>query len=238
MEEIILATWVAHFRIAENLMNMGLRVSEKEFLVGNIGPDCGLPNDQVEGGFYPPKQITHFKVENKINPSSFFEKYLNKDCIDIGDPKFSFYLGYYLHLITDVEWSRVHNEKKMEPMHQEILGTPEYTRIIKGDWYGGDFLYLSENKDNIFNNVFKHIKNFPDYLDIFPENQVSKQINRITEFYLGDSYAYALEPTYTFKYFTPDDVTKFVNYTTEKLANHLNATFGEGIWGKQEIINN
>jgi hypothetical protein len=231
-----MATWMVHFRIAENLLKMGLKASEKEFLVGNIGPDCGLPNDQVEGGFYPPKEVTHFKEDYKISPNLFFEKYLNKDCIHITDPKFSFYVGYYLHLITDVEWSIVHNEKKKEPNYQAVIGTSEYTRIIKGDWYGGDFLYLSENKDNIFNNVFQHIKNFPDYLDIFPENQISKQINRITEFYLGNSYAFALNPTYRFKYLTPDEVTQFVNITTMKLAQTLNTIYDkEMLWGKERV---
>jgi hypothetical protein len=233
-----MATWMVHFRIAENLLNMGLLAPEKEFLVGNIGPDCGLP-DEVTGEFYPPKQVTHFKVDNEMNPSLFLEQYLKKDKMDFTNPQFSFYLGYYLHLVTDVEWSQLHQEKKKEPVYQEILGTPEYGRILKRDWYGADFVYLNENRDNIFINVFQHIKSFPDYLDIFPEQQISKQIKRITEFYLGDSYVFALDPTYRFEYLTPDEVTQFVKITTKKLVHNLNTTFDEEIlWEKQRITNN
>lgn len=232
-----MAPWMVHFRIAENLLKMGLLVSEKEFLVGNIGPDCGLP-DKETGEFYPPKQVTHFKGGNKINPCLFLEQYLMKDKIDFTNPQFSFYLGYYLHLVTDVEWSHLNREKKKEPIYQEILGTPECGRILKRDWYGGDFVYLKENRDNIFRSVFQHIKSFPDYLDIFPEKQVAKQINRITEFYLGDSYAFALDPTYKFKYLTPEEVTQFVEQTTKKLIHNINTNFNESIlWNKQGISN-
>lgn len=218
-----MATWMAHFRIAENLLNRGLRASEKEFVVGNIGPDCGLP-DQETGIFFPDKIATHFKDDGKINPELFWGKYIQKED-DFLEPRSSFYLGYYLHLVTDVEWSRMHREKKKEPVYQTILGTPEYTKKVKGDWYGSDFVYLQENKDTIFHRVFQHIDRFPDYLDIFPENQITRQIKRITEFYLSDSYAFALDPNYPFDYLTPDEISRFVEETTEKLVGILDSRF-------------
>ncbi|MGM0751645.1 MAG: zinc dependent phospholipase C family protein [Bacillota bacterium] len=230
-----MATWMVHFRIAENLLNRGLLVSEKEFVVGNIGPDCGLP-DEVTGEFFPDKRVTHFKQDGGINPGLFLDQYIKKDRIDFASPRCSFYLGYYLHLVTDVEWSQLHRRKKKEPIYQDILGTPEYTRKIKSDWYGSDFVYVNENKDTIFQHVFQHIKSFPDYLDIFPEGQISKQISRITDFYLGNSYAFALDPTYRFDYLTPDEISHFVDKTTEKLVAHLKATFDEGIlWDKRQL---
>ncbi|WP_044338830.1 zinc dependent phospholipase C family protein [Rossellomorea aquimaris] len=230
-----MATWMVHFRIAENLLNRGLLVSEKEFVVGNIGPDCGLP-DEVTGEFFPDKRVTHFKLDGGINPDLFLDQYIMKDRIDFASPRFSFYLGYYLHLVTDVEWSHLHRQKKKEPNYQDILGTPEYTRKIKSDWYGSDFVYVNENKDTIFQHVFQHIKSFPDYLDIFPEGQISKQIKRITDFYLGDSYAFALDPTYRFDYLTPDEISHFVDKTTEKLVAHLQAIFDEEtLWDKRQL---
>jgi hypothetical protein len=50
-----LATWVTHFRIAENLLNYGIELSREEFLVGNIGPDCGLPSKEVSDSSHPKK---------------------------------------------------------------------------------------------------------------------------------------------------------------------------------------
>lgn len=105
-----MATWMVHFRIAENLLKSGLEVSGKEFLVGNIGPDCGLP-DKENKMFIPPKQITHFKVENKTTPSLFAEQYLHYTEQEFSVPQSSFYLGYYVHLLTDVEWSKLHQIK-------------------------------------------------------------------------------------------------------------------------------
>ncbi|WP_201712794.1 zinc dependent phospholipase C family protein [Rossellomorea arthrocnemi] len=225
-----MATWMVHFRIAENLLKRGLPASEKEFVVGNIGPDCGLP-DKVTGEFYPDKQATHFKQNGKIAPNLFLEQYIQKGRHDFTDPRSSFYLGYYLHLVTDVEWSRLHHEKKKEPVYQNILGTPEYTRKIKADWYGSDFVYLQENRNTIFHQIFQHIKSFPDYLDIFPDNQISTQIKRITDFYKSDVYAFVLEPDYQFDYLTPDEVTLFVEETTDKLVDIMQSTFqGETLW--------
>jgi Zinc dependent phospholipase C len=218
---------MAHFRIAENLLNRGLRVSEKEFVVGNIGPDCGLPDPET-GIFFPDKIATHFKDDGSINPELFLKKYIQEED-DFSDPRASFYLGYYLHLVTDVEWSRMHREKKKEPGYQAILGTPEYTRKVKGDWYGSDFVYLQENPDTIFHRVFQHIGSFPDYLDIFPENQIARQIKRITEFYYSDSYAFALEPEYRFNYLTPNEISQFVEETTEKLVDILQINFQEQV---------
>jgi Zinc dependent phospholipase C len=231
----ILATWMAHFRIAENLLDRGLRVSEKEFVVGNIGPDCGLPDPET-GIFFPDKIVTHFKDDGKINPELFLKKYIQEE-EDFTDPRSSFYLGYYLHLVTDVEWSRMHREKKKEPVYQDILGTPGYTRAVKSDWYGTDFVYLQENRNTIFHNVFQHINHFPDYLDIFPENQISTQIKRITEFYLGDSYAFALEPDYRFDYLTPDEISRYVEETTEKLVEILGSKFHrDTLWNLNQTI--
>ena len=229
-----MATWMVHFRIAENLLNRGLRASEKEFVVGNIGPDCGLPDEET-GVFYPDKRATHFKVDGKMNPGLFLNQYIQKDKPDVSNPEFSFNLGYYLHLVTDVEWSKWHKEKEKESMYQEILGTPEYGRTIKRDWYGTDFVYLKENPETIFHKVFQPITSFPDYLDIFPEGQILKQVKRITSFYSGDSHAFALEPDYRFDYLTPDEVTEFVDRTTETLVEDLNRTFDEAILWDQHI---
>lgn len=34
-----MATWIAHLRIAENILNMGYGFQPIPFIVGNIGPD-------------------------------------------------------------------------------------------------------------------------------------------------------------------------------------------------------
>lgn len=40
-----MATWGAHIRIAENLLNLGFNLDEETFLVGNLAPDCNQANE-------------------------------------------------------------------------------------------------------------------------------------------------------------------------------------------------
>lgn len=195
-------------------MDLGLDFSRKEFIVGNIGPDCGMP---TEKGFHPPKEITHFMVDKKINADRFFEKYLSNREIDFLEERDSFYLGYYAHLITDEEWIRFNKGKKKQPIYQAILGKPEYTRVIKTDWYVLDFVFLKANQEHIFWHTFQYIDEFPDYLDFFEEGQVSKQVNRITDFYLNNS----ISDDHEFKYLTMEEVDKFVADTTILLYERL-----------------
>lgn len=218
-----MATWVTHFRIAEELVDSGLNVSKKEFLVGNIGPDCGLVGE--DGGFHPPKEITHFKMDGKINADLFYNQYILNNEKDIQIKRLSFFLGYYVHLVTDQEWSEFHQQKKNEKAYQDIIGTPEYSNTIKRDWYGLDFQYLKNNKHNIFWTTFQNISDFPDYLNIFPNDQVSEQIKRITKFYLENTIA----DDHEFKFLTLKEVDEFVEHTVSKIKEILNTRIGANI---------
>ncbi|GIP56025.1 MULTISPECIES: hypothetical protein [Paenibacillus] len=217
-----MATWVTHFRIAEKLIDLGLDVSPEEFLVGNIGPDCGLANE--EGIFYPPKEITHFKVDGKINADLFYHQYILNKERDLSKEQLSFYLGYYFHLLTDLEWSSFYKQKKIEPAYQDILGTPEYWYLVKRDWYVVDFKYLKMNEHSLFFSIFQNIKSFPDLLDIFPQGQINEQVRRITQFYLYTE----VPDDYELVYLMLSDVEDFVESTVTVIKEVLNA--------KQELI--
>ena len=70
-----MATWGAHIRIAEAILNADSSLDEKAFLVGNIGPDCGEPyEDRSE--FFPSKKVSHWINEDKkIDADKFYDKY-------------------------------------------------------------------------------------------------------------------------------------------------------------------
>jgi hypothetical protein len=110
-----MATWGSHFRIAEIILKNYVKLNRKYFTIGNIGPDCGLPNKNWSA-FTPPKEITHFALTNLsnffyiktdkfiLNDTKFFSQYLHgKDIFSFQADK-SFLLGYFLHLITDNLW--------------------------------------------------------------------------------------------------------------------------------------
>lgn len=210
-----LATWVTHFRITEELLKTELPVSKIEFLVGNIGPDCGLIGE--DGKPSPPKETTHFEIEGKINSDSFYQQYLS-DEKESSLSEFSYYLGYYTHLVTDEKWIAFTDQKKKEKVFKEILNTPEYTPLVKRDWYGLDFLYLKNHKDNIFWTKFQLINDFPEYLDFFPQGQTLKQIRNITNFY----HNHTISDDHEFIYLKPNEGDEFVEDTVQTVKELLN----------------
>ncbi|MCA1054132.1 zinc dependent phospholipase C family protein [Rossellomorea aquimaris] len=206
-----MATWVTHFRITEELIKNELPVSPIEFLVGNIGPDCGLIGE--DGKPVPPKEITHFKGEAGIDSDAFYNQYLETDQ-EMQVPEFSYLLGYYIHLVTDEEWLKLLKEKKKEKAYRDILDSPDYARLVKKDWYGLDFQYLQNHKDSIFWTEFQHITEFPEYLDFFPVGQTLTQIRNITEFYQTSS----ISPEHRYIYLKEDEVDAFVQHTVQKVS--------------------
>ena len=120
-----MATWIAHLRIAENILKDMNNFDSRAFILGNIGPDSGVPNEDWSN-FNPPKKITHWiNEENNIDAEEFFHKYIEKytrenkevdiRCRSSMDySRYTYLLGYYVHLLTDIEWSKFFNEKKKD----------------------------------------------------------------------------------------------------------------------------
>lgn len=54
-----MAIWIAHLRLAENLLARIPNLDEAQFAIGNIAPDSGVPDEKWEH-FDPPKEVTHF----------------------------------------------------------------------------------------------------------------------------------------------------------------------------------
>ena len=198
-----MATWVTHFRIAERILETDSSFDRLSFLVGNIGPDCGLVG--ADGRPEPPKTITHFKTENGISSDLFKKTYLT-DPERYTSAEWSYLVGYYFHLITDEYWVRLTRAKKEEPIVKAIVGTPDYTRLVKTDWYGIDFEYLAKHPNHIFWTDFRHITSFADVLPFFPQGQTKKQIQNITSFY----ETHPFDPQHTYMYMSPEEVDDFI----------------------------
>lgn len=214
-----MATWMTHLRIAEKLIGRGICVEQEGFLVGNIGPDCGIPS---KPGYIPPKTVTHFKKNKTTDPELFFNEYLLGTHLNFTNKQTAFYLGYYAHLITDVKWNELQQEKKKEKGYQSILGIPKYSKVIKKDRYGVDFVYLRNHDNNIFIDVFQHINDFPDgYLPFFSDGQISKQIRAITDFYMNNT----IVSSHVFKYISIDEVDNFVDSTANEIRNIIYERF-------------
>jgi len=85
-----MATWIAHMRIAEYFMDNYASLNNTAFLVGNIGPDCGVPNNDWSQ-FTPDGNITHWKTGDKstIDAEGFRRIYLQAKY-----EKYPFFMGY------------------------------------------------------------------------------------------------------------------------------------------------
>ncbi|WP_138205618.1 hypothetical protein [Haloimpatiens lingqiaonensis] len=75
-----MATWIAHLRVAENILKKGYNFEQKAFIVGNIGPDYldYFPKGAFEKQV---KYITEFYLgENEESKDNFI--YLTEDEMD------------------------------------------------------------------------------------------------------------------------------------------------------------
>ena len=54
-----MATWIAHLRIAENLLAEIPGLDAGSFATGSIAPDSGVPDEKWEK-FTPPPEVSHF----------------------------------------------------------------------------------------------------------------------------------------------------------------------------------
>lgn len=210
-----MATWITHLRIGEKLLFKGL--SKDEFIVGNIGPDSGVPNEDCSK-FNPSTKITHWRDdENKIDSKGFYDKYLKSNTRE-DNKQYSFYLGYYVHLLTDSLWSEFHNEIKHKKGYEEKLkNDPKFIWTIKLDWYGLDFLYLEKNSDNIFSKCFCKVENIEDYLEYFPTGAFNTSIETIKGYYLGENK----ETKENFMYLKEAEMDEFVDFASKRIEEIL-----------------
>ncbi|MGL1893634.1 MAG: zinc dependent phospholipase C family protein [Spirochaetaceae bacterium] len=208
-----MATWGLHIRIAESLLNRGYPLDKEKFLVGNIGPDCGIPNEDWSR-FDPPTEVSHWIESGEIYPQKFCNMFLSNQIEDIEQK--SFYIGYYVHLLTDKLWrEKIALKKDNDKNYEKLNSDEQFIWTIKKDWYDLDHLYFRNNPESIFYTIFKHIEDFPDYIDYYPEGAVIRQVKYITNFYLKTVENLDRE----YLYLDEEEMNLFVTDTVSFLEN-------------------
>lgn len=186
-----MASWMVHLRIADKLLDKLPALSPVEFIMGNMAPDSGVPNEDWSK-FTPSTQVSHFRVDDgngkkKMDLEAFLSRWFTPELQSHYDEKaYSFFLGYYTHLLTDCLWS----EKIAEPTQRRLAlqfaadrsGTWEK---VKGDWYDLDYLYLKKHPGFRAFRVYLGAVGFRNtYMDIFSEDALDNRRAYITDFYL------------------------------------------------------
>ncbi len=215
-----MATWMTHFRIADGFIDIigAEKLDLPCFIFGNIAPDCGVWNND-EMTYTPSKDVSHFGHSDNRDYKKFIETYWTFQN-DLKQQ--SFFLGYYLHLLTDELWAlnvyRLQQKNHLFPFVNKTI----FDREVKKDWYDQDKLFIKNHPDFRSFKIFARIKRFPNqYLDFFPDNAFDWQLGRIRDFYLtpGEN----LEREYP--YLTESAINEFIQSTIEGLKDKLMLLF-------------
>ncbi len=217
----IMATWGLHMRITQNLLNRGFDLEPLHFLVGNIAPDCGVPE---EGGltYIPEKRITHWHTSKEpiIDAEAFASAYLTADALNpIDKDRYSFLLGYYVHLLTDIEFSKLTKDKRAnDPKYKPLEVDMQFFHHIKRDWYDLDHKFFRDHPGNLFHKHFQYITDYPDVLDYYPKGSITHQIRNIIEFYQHPSTNLDRE----YVYLNEAEMDAFLESATKVIGTKLN----------------
>jgi len=214
-----MATWIAHLRIAENLLERISGLDPGQFSIGNIAPDSGIPDEKWEK-FNPPPQVTHFKrsksVHKDIADLDFYRGYM-ADVSPEDVPRFSFRLGYFFHLITDNLWTIEIGLPTSERWAEQFAADKKFIWEVKEDWYGLDQIYVREYPDCLFWRVF--LLSEPDSadLDFLPPEALPHQLKHIKNFYQRDDEEIRTMISRPMIYLSKSAMDQFVDKAAERI---------------------
>jgi len=236
-----MATWIAHLRIAENLLERIPEIDAGQFAIGNIAPDSGIPDEKWEK-FEPPPQVTHFKrsksVHKDIADLDFYRGYL-ADISPQETLRFSFRLGYFFHLITDNLWTIEVGRPTSERWAEQFAADKKFIWEVKEDWYGLDQIYVREYPDCLFWRVFLNSEPFDGAqdkptsadLDFLPAKALSRQLKHIKAFYQRDNDEIKAMMARPMIYLQKAEMDRFVEYATERIY-----TINQILWPNPPVM--
>lgn len=207
-----MAMWGVHLRVARHFLNKIDKSHHREFVIGNIAPDCGYGKKDSLGEFTPPPEVTHWSpsgMKRDCRYKDFFNTFLTGER---GDD-YWFYLGYYVHLLTDIMWSVTMYMPTRIRYKSEYTKNPEFIKVIKKDWNDIDVVHLRKLKAHPCLDIIKNAGEIKDYLTYYEKGQLTKQVKFIAEYY--EEYGETEERDY--EYTTPEQVSNFVECAYELL---------------------
>ena len=228
-----MATWIAHLRIAENLLERILGLDPGQFAIGNIAPDSGIPDENWEK-FDPPPQVTHFKRSNSVHKDiadlDFYRGYL-ADVPPDDVPRFSFRLGYFFHLITDNLWTIQVGKPTSERWAERFAADKKFIWEVKEDWYGLDQIYVREHPDCLFWRVFLDSEPASAELDFLPSQALPHQLKHIKSFYQRDDDEIKTMMARPMIYLPKVEMDRFVADASERIY-----TIYQTLWPKPPVL--
>ena len=221
-----MASWMVHLRIADLLLNRISGLCPTEFIVGNIAPDSGVPNEDWSV-FTPSTTVSHFRTprHKKADPECFAQKYFTAKHTKTYTPEeLSFYLGYLVHLMTDVAWSNNILYPAKERFADEwAADSNACIWRMKEDWYDLDFMYLRDHPNFRAFRIYQDAIGFENrFMEEFATDAFENRRQYITGFYLEGKDN--LDRHYP--YLTKEAMNSFVEQTTEEIMRNLCIEYG------------
>lgn len=219
-----MASWMVHFRIADALLLHFKKIDETAFIFGNMAPDSGVPNSDWSE-FHSPSSVTHFKTKtdtgDSINLDMFRGRYFNDEVISRYSRKeFSFFLGYYVHLLTDVRWSKTfYVSLKKDYPKEYAQDKTNLVQAAKEDWYDLDFLYLELHPDFRAFSVYENATGFDNtFMDQFSKDAFDNRRQYICGFYRSEEHG---DLHRAYRYLTPERADSFVQDSSKWLLEQV-----------------
>lgn len=216
-----MASWMIHLRIADALLKKVPDLSDEAFIMGNIAPDSGVPNEDWSK-FTPSTAVSHFRTDDgsgkkMIDIDAFVKQYFSFELQKKYDNKaYSFFLGYLTHLLTDRLWSDLIAQPTFEKYNAK--GNPRMVGMIKGDWYDLDYLYLRDNPEFSAFRIYKDLEAFPNvYMNIFSPDAFDNRRAYIVGFYLRENDHLDRE----YPYLTKKEADSFVDRAVDSILAEL-----------------
>ena len=234
-----MAEWVSHLIVADRVLEQLPHLKRQEFCVGNIAPDCNIPNENWTE-FTPPRQVTHWMQGKRKRASDcdrFYKEYIVNRLNEIqSKEELSFLLGYYSHLITDAELQRtIRDENRVAAAWERAKKIPELRAKAEGlnetwdsfkilfpnrnermkDFYVIEREYLDGNPDSGYITEICGLEEFPDYIDYLPKNAIPMKIKLMYYMPILE------EGKYPFIGFSRDEYCGFLERAVENVVNAI-----------------
>lgn len=224
-----MATWMVHFRIADYFLDKLKGINSTDFAIGSVAPDCGYGKKDSRGEFTPPPNVTHWSPSGNKRDcryKDYAKEYLHK-ISDIGE--YSFHLGYYIHLLTDIMWSSEIYMGSRRDFADEYREDKNFLRTVKEDWNDLDFLYFHLHPDVKSYHIIDKVKDVRDYLSYYEPGQLKQQIQFIADYYKNPERYDNIDRDYM--YLSTDKIDGFIHTAqaiiTENLKKNNLAVFAD-----------
>lgn len=236
-----MATWTVHFRIADYYIHELNGIDDSEFAVGSVAPDCGYGEKDSVGKFTPPPTVTHWSPTGNKRDCRY-KDFMKEFLLPAKTQReYSFYLGYYIHLLTDIMWSSEMFICTKRSFTDRSEKTRDFLKKIKRDWNGLDLKYFACHSDILSYRLIEEKGEVQDYLPYYEKGQLTNQIKYIADYYKDKSKYENMNRSFTF--LNADKIDNFIvtaeNIINENLKSNRIARFKyDNIWSPKTIPKN